>query len=82
MPRRARIVSEPGRERVRKRKRDDGAVNIGIREKRLDAQTALSRLLFVTGGIPDAIMEFRGGASPRTPLKLGARSTFSTISAA
>ena len=82
MPRRAGIVSEPGRERVRERKRDDGAVDIGVREKRLDAQAAPSGLLFVTGGISDAIMEFRGGASPRTPLKLGARSSFSTISAA
>lgn len=82
MPKMAGIVFEPGRERARERKRDDGAVDIGVREKRLDAQAAPSGSLFVTGGISDAIMEFRGGANPRTPLKLGARSSFSTSSAA
>lgn len=82
IPRTAGIVSEPGRERARERKRDDGAVDTGVREKRLDAQAAPSGLLFVTGGISDAIMEFRGRAKPRTPLKLGARSSFSTSFAA
>ena len=82
MPRTAGIVFEPGRERARERKRDDGAVDIGVREKRLDAQTAPSGLLFVTGGISVAMMEFRGRANPSIPLKLGARSSFSTTSAA
>ena len=82
MPRTAGIVFEPGRERARERKRDEGAVDIGVREKRLDAQAAPSGLLFVTGGISEAIMEFRGRANPRIPLKLGARSSFSTIFAA
>lgn len=82
IPRTAGIVSEPGRERARERKRDDGAVDIGVREKRLDAQAAPSGLLFVTGGISNAIREFRGGAKPRTPLKLGASSSFSISSAA
>lgn len=57
-------------------------MDIGVREKRLDAQAAPSGLLFVTGGISDAIMEFRGRANPRIPLKLGARLSFSTSSAA
>jgi hypothetical protein len=57
-------------------------VDIGVREKRLDAQAASSGSLFVTGGISDAIMEFRGRANLRIPLKLGARSSFSTSSAA
>ena len=57
-------------------------MDIGVREKRLDAQAAPSGLLFVTGGISDAIIEIRGGAKPKIPLKLGARFSFSTSSAA
>jgi hypothetical protein len=53
-----------------------------VREKRLDAQAAPSGLLFVTGGISNAIMEFRGRANPRIPLKLGARSSLPTSTAA
>ena len=53
-----------------------------MREKRLDAQAAPSGLLFVTGGMSNAIMEFKGRANPRIPLKLGARSSLSTSSAA
>ena len=82
MPKTAGIVSEPGRERARERKREDGAVDTGVREKRLDAQAAPSGSLLVTGGMSDAIMEFRGRARPKIPLKLGARSSFSTSSAA
>ena len=51
-------------------------------EKRLDAQAAPSGVLFVTGGISDAMTEFRGRAKPRIPLKLVASSSFSTSLAA
>ena len=57
-------------------------MDVGVREKRLDAQAAPSGLLFVTGGISDAMIEFRGRANPRIPLKLGARPSCSTSSAA
>lgn len=57
-------------------------MDTGVREKRLDAQAAPSGLLFVTGGISDAMMEFRGGAKPKIPLKSGARASLSTSSAA
>ena len=53
-----------------------------MREKRLDAQAAPSGLLFVTGGISVAMIEFRGRAKPKMPLKLGARPSFSTSFAA
>jgi len=82
IPKTAGILSEPGRERARERNRDDGAVEMGVREKRLDAQAAPSGLLFVTGGISDAMMELRGRARPRIPLKLGAKASFSTLLAA
>lgn len=48
-------------------------------EKRLDAQAAPSGLLLVTGGISYAMMEFRGSARPRMPLKSGARASFWTL---
>ena len=38
---RERQGSEPGRKRARERKRDVGAVDIGVREERLDAQRLL-----------------------------------------
>jgi hypothetical protein len=51
-------------------------------EKRLEAHAAPSGVLFVTGGIVDAIIELRGRARPRMPLKSGARVSSDTLVAA
>ena len=40
-------------------------------ENRLEAQAVPSRLLFGTGGTSSAMIELRGSAIPRIPLKLG-----------
>jgi len=43
----------------------------GVVENKLEVQTAPSGLLLVTGGILVAMIELRGSAKPRIPLKLG-----------
>jgi len=82
MPRYEGIRSEPGRERESERKREEGALEIGVIEKRLEAQAAPSGELLVTGGICSAMMELRGSARPKIPLKSGERSSFVTLEAA
>lgn len=82
MPSNEGIRSEPGRERERERKREEGAFSTGVMEKRLDAHAAPSGELFVTGGIFVAMMELRGSARPRMPLKSGVRGSSVTLVAA
>lgn len=76
------IRSEPGRERDRERKRAEGAFSTGVMENRLDAQAAPSGALLVTGGIFSAMMELRGSARPRIPLKSAVRGSSATLVAA
>jgi len=76
MPSRDGIWSEPGLDKDSERKGEAGAEPVGVMEKRLDAQEAPSASLEVTGGREVAMIEFRGRASPRIPLKLGARGSF------
>lgn len=57
-------------------------MDVGVIEKRLEAHAAPSGVLFVTGGIVDAIIELRGRARPRMPLKSGARVSSDTLVAA
>jgi hypothetical protein len=76
MPSRDGTWSEPGLAKDSERKGSAGAEPEGVMEKRLDAQAAPSGSLLVTGGREVAMMEFSGRASPRIPLKLGARGSF------
>ena len=56
--------------------REEGAFSVGVMEKRFDAHAAPSGSFVVTGGISEAVIEFKGRARPRMPLKLGARGSF------
>jgi len=69
IPRVEGTASDPGRARERERKREEGAEADGVMEKRLEAKTAPSGALEVTGGISSAMTELSGGARPRMPLK-------------
>jgi len=82
MPRKEGIRFDPGRERDNERKREEGAFEVGVIEKRLDAHAAPSGVLLVTGGIISAMMELSGRARPKMPLKLGERFSPATLVAA
>lgn len=82
MPRREGTRSEPGRSRERERKWAAGAVETGVREKRLEAQAAPSGVLPVTGCMMEAMTELRGRARPRMPWKLDVSGSLSTTDAA
>ena len=78
MPKRDGTWSEPGLDKESERKGETGAKSDGVMEKRLDAQAAPSASFVVTGGREVAMMEFSGRASPKIPLKLVVRGSFST----
>lgn len=72
-----------GRARVSERKRAEGAEEEGVMVKRLDAKTAPSGWLPVTGGMSPAITEFWGSARPRMPMKsLESGSSSTSVAAA
>jgi hypothetical protein len=48
-------------------------------ENRLEVQAAPSGLWLDTGGTSSAMIELRGSAIPRTPLKLGASGSIRTL---
>lgn len=75
------IVEDPGRERERERK-GRGADVEGVMENRLEANAAPSAALDVTGGMREAIMEFRGSARPRIPSNVGERASLVMLFAA
>lgn len=78
MPRTDGTLSDPGRERARDRKGDDGAV---VMENRLEAQAGPTDV--VAGERVAAIIELRGSAKPRIPLKLGVNgSVLTSVTAA
>jgi len=73
---------DPGREREREKKRDEGADEAGAMPKRLEENGAPSRPSPVTGVMVCAMREFRGRARPRMPLKSCSRGSESTLVAA
>lgn len=80
MPRTDGTPSDPGRERARDRKGDNGAV---VMENRLEAQAGPTEVLFVAGVRVAAMIELTGSAKPRIPLKLGANgSVLTSVTAA
>lgn len=82
MPSSAGNRSDPGRERTNERKCAEGASETGVRPKRLEENEAPSGRLLVTGGIACAMIELRGRARPKMPLKLYERGSASTDAAA
>ena len=82
MERREGTVSEPGRARDSETNRAGGAADAGVMPKRFEGSVAPSGELDVTGGIWEAMMEFIGGARPKTPEKSGSRGSLLTESAA
>jgi hypothetical protein len=73
---------DPGREREREKKRDEGAELAGVIPRRLDENGAPSRPFPITGVMECAIRESRGRARPRTPLNSCSRGSESTLVAA
>jgi hypothetical protein len=69
MPSNDGILFEPGRSREMERKRAAGASEAGVIPNRFEGKAAPSGVFPITGGICWAMMELRGRARPRTPLK-------------
>jgi hypothetical protein len=76
------MALDPGRDRVRERKRDEGADPTGVMPNRLEVNGAPSRPFPVTGVMECAIREFEGRARPRMPLKPCSRGSDWTFVAA
>ncbi len=76
------IVLEPGRSRLKDRKRDSGVEELGVMVNRLEANMAPSGALFVVGCICSSMTELSGKAKPRTPLKSPERGSSLTVEAA
>jgi hypothetical protein len=73
---------DPGREREREKKRDEGAKLAGVMPRSFEENGAPSRLLPFTGVMECAMRESRGSARPRTPLNSYSRGSESTLVAA
>ena len=68
MPSCAGMALDPGRDRVKERKRAEGADPTVVMPNRLEVNGAPSRPFPVTGVMECAIREFEGRARPRMPL--------------
>jgi hypothetical protein len=76
------MALDPGRDRVREKKRDEGGELTAVVSNILEANEEPSRPSPDTGVMDCAIREFEGSARPRMPLNSCSRGSDATLVAA